>query len=154
MGQEIERKFMVQSDAWRTGQPGILCRQGYLVGSIDCTVRVRIHGEDGFLTIKGRQQGISRPEFEYAIPAAEAQEMLDRLCPHPLVEKYRFVREYGGLKWEIDEFIGDNQGLVVAEVELRSVDQSFARPDWLGREVSDDPRYLNVNLATRPYGKW
>ena len=154
MGQEIERKFLVHGDVWRSGAKGLYCRQGYLASAIGCTVRVRVLGGQGFLTIKGRMEGISRSEYEYGIPVQDAHEMLDRLCSRPLVEKYRYHREYAGQTWEVDEFVGENQGLVVAEIELQAADQAVALPDWVGREVSDDPRYLNVNLAKRPYTTW
>ena len=154
MGHEIERKYLVHGDAWRVGAAGLYCRQGYLAATIDCTVRVRVLGDQGFLTIKGRVEGIQRAEYEYGVPVQEAREMLDRLCPRPLVERYRYHREYAGQTWEVDEFVGENQGLVVAEIELRAADQAVALPEWVEREVSDDPRYLNVNLARRPYTKW
>jgi adenylate cyclase len=154
MGIEIERKYLVHGDTWRRGQPGVLYRQGFLRSSVECVIRVRIQGEQAFLTIKGRTESISRLEFEYAIPMVEAQEMLDQLCSHPLMEKYRYIRSFAGLEWEIDEFLGDNQGLVVAEVELRSEDQTITTPEWVEREVTDDPRYLNVNLAIKPYTQW
>lgn len=154
MGIEIERKFLVKDANWRAGEPGVLCRQGYLRSSKKCVIRVRTQGNQGYLTIKGNQQGISRPEFEYNIPLADAEEMLEKLCARPLIEKYRFRRQYAGMDWEIDEFLGENQGLVVAEIELDAEEQVFIAPDWLGREVSDNPRYLNVNLALNPYSKW
>ena len=154
MGQEIERKFLVRSDAWRWGAEGLYCRQGYLASDISCTVRVRVLGDKGFLTVKGRMEGISRAEYEYGIPVQDAHEMLDRLCPRPLIEKYRYLREYAGQTWEVDEFVGENQGLVVAEIELRTADEAIALPEWVGREVTADPRYLNVNLAKRPYTTW
>ena len=111
-------------------------------------------GDQGYLTIKGGRKGISRLEFEYPIPLAEAHAMLDTLCSGPLIEKYRHIRQHAGLKWEIDEFIGDNLGLIVAEVELEAADQVIEFPDWIGPEVSEDPRYLNENLAKRPYMNW
>jgi adenylate cyclase len=154
MGIEIERKFLVRGETWRNGEPGVLYRQGFLRSSVECVVRVRVQGEQAFLTIKGPTQGISRQEFEYPIPMGEAQEMLDKLCSQPLMEKFRYFRSYAGLTWEIDEFLGDNRGLVVAEVELQSADQAISKPDWVGQEVSGDPRYLNVNLAVKPYSQW
>lgn len=154
MGQEIERKFLIQGDAWRTGPAGLFCRQGFLLNSIECTVRVRVMGDLGFLTIKGRAQGISRPEYEYSIPVADANELLDEFCTPPLIEKTRYIREQGGLRWEIDEFAGANQGLIVAEIELRAPDQEVSQPSWIGAEVTHDPRYLNASLAKRPYSQW
>jgi len=153
MGKEIERKFLVRGDAWRKGQ-GTLYRQGYLNTAKERTVRVRIAGQQAFLTVKGLTRGATRPEFEYPIPVDDARTMLDTLCEHPLVEKRRYRLDVGGLIWEIDEFFGDNQGLVVAEVELDSEDQSFEEPDWVVKEVTGDPRYFNVNLVEHPYSEW
>lgn len=153
MGTEVERKFLVQGDAWRQ-TTGTLYRQGYLSTEKERTVRVRVTGERGTLTIKGLTRGITRQEFEYEIPVGEAQEMLDSLCQRPLIEKRRHEIEHGGLTWEVDEFLGDNQGLVLAEVELEDAEQAFERPDWLGEEVSDDPRYYNANLVQHPYSRW
>jgi adenylate cyclase len=154
MGLEIERKFLVRGDGWRVGAVPVLCRQGYLRSDIDCTIRVRVLGEAGFLTIKGKMDGIARLEYEYPIPVAEAHELLDRMCAGPVVEKYRHAVCHAGVTWEVDEFLRDNQGLIVAEVELRAADQAIALPDWVGQEVSADPRYLNVNLAKQPYTQW
>jgi adenylate cyclase len=154
MGLEIERKFLVVGDDWRAGREGLACRQGYLSAAIERTVRVRVMGEQAFLTVKGATQGLSRLEFEYSIPLAEAHAMLDALCLHPLVEKTRYERDYGGMVWEVDEFAGENRGLIVAEVELHAPDQEVDLPPWAGREVSEDPRYLNANLARHPYSEW
>jgi adenylate cyclase len=148
---EIERKFLVRGDGWRPGPAGVLQRQGYLSVE-DPTVRVRIEGERATLTVKGAQAGLSRPEFEYEIPLADAGELL-RLCPFA-VEKTRYVREFGGRRWEIDVFHGPNEGLVVAEIELEREDESFALPLWLGAEVSRDPRYRVSSLARNPFGGW
>jgi adenylate cyclase len=115
---------------------------------------VRIFGEAAFITIKGGKQGISRPEYEYPIPRADAEELLETLCRRPLIEKTRHTLHYGGLEWVVDVFAGDNAGLVLAEVELDSADQSVELPPWAGREVTHDPRYLNVNLARHPYSLW
>jgi len=146
MAIEIERKFLVSSDEWRTRPdgsvtPGTLFCQGYIPTEGLTTVRVRIEGEQARLTIKGKNEGLARTEFEYPIPLADARQMLDNLCARPLIEKTRYCYEYAGLVWEIDVFAGDNAGLVVAEVELASVEQSVALPDWVGQEVSQDPRY-------------
>ncbi len=151
---EIERKFLVKADSWRGLAPGILYRQGYLVAGMGKTVRVRIAGDRAFLTIKGGTVGLVRSEYEYAIPVADAEEMLDTLCELPLIEKYRYRIAIADLVWEVDEFIGENQGLMIAEVELRSVDQAIARPDWIGAEVSHDERYFNSNLAQHPFTRW
>ena len=153
MGQEIERKFLVIGDAWRTSD-GKLIRQGYLHIGINGTVRVRTKGQRAYLTIKGGKIGITRLEFEYEIPIDDANEMLDKLCQEQLIEKIRHEFNVGGFTWEIDEFLGENAGLVVAEIELENEDQEFPKPDWLGREVSDDARYLNANLVKNPYCEW
>ncbi len=153
MAVEIERKFLVKDDSWRQGE-GTRFRQGYLSREIDRTVRVRIAGDRGVLTIKGRTEGARRPEFEYEIPVTDAEEMLDNLCERPLIEKNRYLVEFDGAIFEVDEFSGDNKGLVIAELELNSESQSFPRPGWLGAEVTDDPRYFNSNLVKNPYSTW
>ena len=154
MGTEIERKFLLRDDGWKAGAEGKLFRQGYLSAAVERNVRVRIVGDRGFLTVKGRASGITRREFEYQIPLADAERMLDELCLRPLIEKTRYQVEHRGLIWEIDEFAGDNAGLVVAEVELDDEAQEVEPPSWIGREVSDDPRYLNSNLVKKPYATW
>lgn len=154
MGKEIERKFLLADESWRGLGSGTEFRQGYLSTDPDRNVRVRTKGDRAFLTIKGRTEGITRLEFEYEIPTDDANRLLDSLCERPLIEKTRFKVELGGLVWEIDEFRGENEGLVVAEVELESEEQAFERPPWLGDEVSHDPRYLNSNLVRRPYTTW
>jgi adenylate cyclase len=153
MALEIERKFLVASDTWRDGSPGVRICQGYLTRDPARTVRVRLAGERGFLTIKGASEGISRQEFEYPIPAAEARALLE-LCLPPLLDKIRHERRHEGRLWEIDEFLGDNAGLVVAEIELDDAAAALARPAWLGREVSEDPRYFNARLAVAPWRGW
>ncbi len=152
MSIEIERKFLVVGSAWRQGA-GVRFSQGYLNRDKDRTVRVRIAGEQAFLTIKGRSAGASRAEFEYEIPMADGQELL-ALCERPLIEKIRRVIPNQGMNWEVDEFLGENAGLVVAEIELQSEDQAFARPEWLGEEVTSDSRYFNSSLSLNPYGRW
>ena len=154
MNMEIERKFLVRGDGWRVGAHGVLCRQGWLSSAIGCTVRVRLMGDQGFLTIKGETKGLSKKEYEYPIPVADAQAMLDRLCVKPLIEKRRYTVMHAGMTWEVDEFLGENQGLLVAEVELDAEDQPIELPDWAGAEVSGDPRYFNVNLVKHPYARW
>ena len=151
---EIERKFLVVGDAWKALADGVRYRQGYLSVVKERTVRVRTIGDRGTLTIKGLTRGISRLEFEYDIPVAEAIVMLEEVCAQPLIEKTRFTIRLGPLTWEVDEFNGVNRGLVVAEVELASVGQRFERPAWVGEEVSNDPRYLNANLVRHPYTTW
>ncbi len=151
---EIERKFLVIGDGWRPGRPGTAIRQGYLCAHKAQTVRVRVSGDRAFLTVKGAPKGLARPEFEYEIPAADAHDMLDHLCPRPLVEKTRFEVVHAGIGWVVDVFAGDNEGLVLAEVELAREDQAVELPDWVGEEVTGDPRYLNVNLARHPFRRW
>src|SRR5262245_40362257 len=150
MGKEIERKYLVEGDQWSSGK-GTTYRQGYLSTVKERTVRVRLAGDKAFLTIKGLTQGATRSEYEYEIPARDAEEMLDKLCERPLIEKRRYKVEHAGLTWEVDEFFGDNQGLVVAEVELKSEGQAIELPAWIGKEVTDDPRYFNANLVKHPY---
>lgn len=154
MGQEIERKFLVSSDSWRTGATGQSYRQGFLSTDPERTVRVRVAGARGWLTIKGRTIGARRLEYEYEIPVEDAQHMLATLCMRPLIEKVRHKIVVGAHTWEIDVFEGDNAGLVVAEIELRSEDEPFERPRWLGAEVTQDPRYFNANLVKHPFAKW
>jgi adenylate cyclase len=154
MGVEIERKFLVTGDAWRRlGEP-VLLRQGYLSTDPARTVRVRIEGEQGVLTIKGKNQGATRGEWEYPIPLPEAAELLDTLCPAPLVEKYRTRVTVGNHVWEVDEFLGANKGLLVAEIELTAEDEMFLLPDWVGAEVTGDARYYNSSLIKQPYSQW
>jgi CYTH domain-containing protein len=154
MPTEIERKFLVNGTSWKRGATGKLYRQGYLVAEKERTVRVRVVGEEGFLTIKGPSKGIARAEYEYRIPPREAAEMLDTLCLQPLIEKYRYRIEHSGLVWEVDEFLGENQGLTLAEVELADEHQRISLPDWAGADVSHDPRYFNANLFRHPFSKW
>jgi CYTH domain-containing protein len=152
MPTEIERKFLVIGSEWRQAN-GVRYSQGYLNRDKERTVRVRLEGEKAFLTVKGLTKGASRAEFEYEIPVAHAEYLL-RLCDGPILQKVRHVIEYEGLIWEVDEFLGENEGLIVAEVELEKEDQPFERPSWLGQEVTEDPRYFNSNLCTNPYSKW
>lgn len=154
MAEEIERKFLVNNDSWRPGASGTLFRQGYLSTDPERTVRVRLEGERGVLTIKGLSHGISRAEFEYPIPAMEAAALLDSLCLQPLIEKTRYRIEHSGHIWEIDEFAGDNAGLLLAEVELTSEQEAVDLPPWAGAEVSTDPRYFNSNLVRHPFSRW
>ena len=154
MGVEIERKFLVQGDAWRVLSQPSLMRQGYLSLDPERTVRVRIEGASAALTIKGRSRGATRGEWEYPIPVPEAAELLDTLCQPPLVEKIRHRIAAGAHTWEVDEFLGANAGLVVAEIELASEDEAFDKPDWIGREVTGDTRYFNSNLIRHPYSEW
>ena len=152
MGIEIERKFLVSGDAWRQA-PATAYAQGYLNRDKQRTVRVRIAEGSAWLTIKGANQGARRAEFEYPIPVADAEQLL-ALCDGPLVRKLRRVIVHAGATWEVDEFQGDNAGLVVAEIELASEDQAFEAPPWLGPEVTHDARYFNSNLAAAPFSTW
>jgi adenylate cyclase len=153
MGKEIERKYLVRGDEWRKLATGVRYRQGYLSTVKERTVRVRTVDATGYLTIKGITVGATRKEFEYDIPAADAAVLLE-LCEQPLVEKVRYKIPFGGLTWEVDEFEGANQGLIVAECELSSEDQKIELPTWIGEEVSGDPRYFNSNLIAHPFSKW
>jgi len=152
MATEIERKFLVSGSSWRTSD-GERISQGYLNRDKLRTVRVRIAGTRAYLTIKGVTTGASRAEFEYPIPVKDAEELLS-LCEGPIIEKIRHKIEYDGLTWEVDEFFGENAGLVVAEVELGREDQIFNTPPWAIREVTTDPRYFNSNLASNPFARW
>ncbi len=155
MAQEIERKFLVSSGAWKTGATGSLLRQGYLSTSAARSVRVRTAGARATLTVKGNKVGPRASEFEYSIPLEEARQMLDELCRRPLIEKTRYaIPGPDGHLWEVDEFHAQNDGLVVAEIELSHEREDFVRPAWLGEEVTDDPRYLNFNLVGRPFTRW
>ena len=154
MGVEIERKFLVAGDAWRALGAPILLRQGYLNADPVRTVRVRIEGAEGKLTIKSKNVGASRGEWEYDIPLLDAEELLDTLCERPLVEKTRRRIDHAGFTWEVDEFLGENAGLVVAEIELPSEDTVFEKPGWIGREVTGDKRYYNSSLIRFPFSQW
>jgi adenylate cyclase len=154
MGVEIERKFLTAGDGWRLlGEP-VLLRQGYLSSDPDRTVRVRVEGGQGMLTIKGRSVGASRGEWEYPIPLLDANDLLDRLCQQPLIEKYRRRVPFGQHVWEVDEFLGANQGLVVAEIELSAEDEAFDKPDWVGADVTHERRYFNSSLVKSPFKDW
>lgn len=152
MALEIERKFLVTGYEWRKAE-GTVLRQGYLSTHPESTVRVRIEGARATLDVKGITRGATRSEYEYDIPTEDAAELL-RLCEPPLIEKVRRRLEHGGLVWEVDEFLGDNQGLVVAEVELDREDRPFTKPPWVGEEVTHDSRFYNANLVANPFTKW
>ncbi len=154
MGLEIEKKYLVNGNAWKEGAKGESYRQGYVSSHRDRTVRVRTAGDKAFLTIKGTTQGATRREYEYEIPYADALEMLREICEKPIIEKVRYKIRYQGLLWEVDEFSGENQGLVVAEVELTSEDQPIDLPPWIGREVTGDETDTHANLIHHPYSKW
>lgn len=156
MPSEIERKFLVNLDQIPLPSNGIEIKQGYLPLSenVKTAVRVRVKGEEAFLTIKGENKGATRQEFEYTIPVSEALELLEELCHKPLIEKTRYEISVDKHIWEIDIFHGDNKGLVVAEIELAAENDQFERPNWLTEEVTDDPRYYNSNLLQEPYKNW
>jgi adenylate cyclase len=153
MAKEVERKFLVRGDSWRPDSPGYHYFQGYLSRDPQRIVRVRKAGTSAFLTIKGPPEGISRPEFEYPIPPADAEDLM-KLCVRPFIEKIRYVIEYHGKWWEVDEFRGENEGLVLAEVELTREDEPIDLPPWIGEEVSRDTRYFNSNLVEHPFIRW
>jgi adenylate cyclase len=154
MGIEIERKFLLASDAWRAEvERSQSMDQGYLGGE-HASVRVRIAGQVAFLNIKSKQGGAARLEFEYPLPLDDARQLLDRLALPGRIAKYRHYLRHAGHLWEIDEFEGDNAGLIVAEIELGSEDEAFVRPPWLGAEVTHELRYYNAALAQHPYGRW
>jgi len=152
MAKEIERKFLVKA-SWQPQAEGVKIAQGYLSTVPERTVRVRIKGDKGYLTIKGKNQGISRAEFEYEIPLRDAEELL-KLAEQPILSKTRYFEQQDGFTWEIDVFEGENQGLIVAEIELPDEQAAFAEPAWLGKEVSGDVRYYNANLIKNPFSQW
>ncbi|RFA24676.1 adenylate cyclase [Alkalilimnicola ehrlichii] len=155
MAEEIERKFLLKNDTWRSlARSSARYRQGYLASRREVVVRVRLSDDTAFLTIKGEANGIRRLEYEYPLPIVDAEEMLDLLCERPLIEKERFFVPYGDHLWEVDVFAGDNAGLVLAEVELQDPDEVFVRPPWVGEEVSEDPRFYNANLVKYPFKSW
>ncbi len=155
MAIEIEHKFLIVSDDWREQViRSVEYRQGYLSNNKSASVRIRTEGDTASISIKGMTIGVQRPEYEYTIPLVDADEMLDQLCIRPMIEKTRHFVEYGGKIWEIDEFSGDNAGLIVAEVELDAVGEAFDIPDWAGDDVSGIERYYNVALVQYPYKKW
>ncbi|MFO1118638.1 MAG: CYTH domain-containing protein [Rhodospirillales bacterium] len=154
MGTEIERKFLVIDGSWRAGAPGTEIRQGYVHAGADRSVRIRTSGKRAYLTLKQARSGFTRQEYEYDIPLYDAQEMLASMCDGRLIEKTRFSLTVAGRKWVVDEFAGDNQGLIVAEIELDSEDEPFEQPAWAGSEVTAEPRYFNVNLIAHPYCRW
>jgi adenylate cyclase len=154
MGHEIERKYLVDVTRWSPRDSGTHLVQGYLSSRPERVVRVRIAGDAAKLTIKGPTVGVTRTELEYDIPHADAKLMLDTLCERPLIDKHRYKETIGGRTWEIDVFHGDNDGLVIAEVELQSEDDAIELPPWVGAEVSHDQRYYNSNLLKHPFSSW
>ena len=155
MSTEIERKYLVQGEAWKKDvSQSTPIEQGYFPTQKGVTVRVRRRGGQGYLTVKGPSFGISRAEFEYEIPLSDAIEMLETLCQKGRIQKVRHVIPWGNHLWELDVFEGENQGLVTAEIELRSEQEAFEKPAWLGKEVSEDPRYRNAALVKMPFSQW
>ncbi len=155
MATEIERKYLTVNDDWReNADAGVRIIQAYMTSNDKSSIRIRIQGEQANINIKSKTLGIERSEYEYAIPLTEAKEMLENLCDRPFIEKTRYRVINDQHEWEIDVFAGDNEGLIVAELELSSADEVFALPDWIGKEVSNDPRYYNICLVTHPYNKW
>lgn len=155
MGKEIERKFEVVDDGWRgCVESKSVLRQGYLSTHEERTVRVRLTEGRAQLTIKGVTEGVTRDEFEYEVPPDDAEEILHELCLQPIIEKHRHRVPFEGRTWEVDEFFGANEGLVIAEIELESEDEEIHRPDWAGNEVSGDPRFYNANLVAHPFRDW
>lgn len=155
MGMEIERKFLVINDLWRAAaDAGVNVIQGYFTTNDQCSIRIRLTGDQANLNIKSATLGITREEFDYPIPAADARDLLDHLCTKPLIEKKRYHVQHESHLWEVDVFSGENNGLVVAEIELAHIDEPFSRPEWAGVEVSGDRRYYNVCLVQHPYSNW
>jgi adenylate cyclase len=154
MSKEIERKFLVKNTSYRQLGQYLHIHQGFLSTEKDRVVRIRIQGKSAFLTIKGITKGITRAEYEYNIPVEDAKDMLENLCIKPTIEKHRYKVNIEGFTWEVDEFLGENEGLIIAEIELKSDDQEFPRPDWLGEEVTGDVRYYNANLVKNPFKNW
>lgn len=154
MAVETERKFLVLKEKWKDPGNGIYLKQGYLSTLPENTVRVRIDQKKGYLTLKGKAVSITRSEFEYEIPLKDAEDILDELAIKPLIEKIRFKIEYGNFTWEVDKFLGENEGLMIAEIELNDAEKKFEKPSWAGSEVSGDTRYYNANLVGFPYKKW
>lgn len=154
MAQEIERKFLVRQDKLSLPDNGVRITQGYIDTVSNTAVRVRLKGDKAFLTLKGENTGMTRLEFEYAIPVEDAQTMIDAFCAGSTVDKTRYEIPQGQHVWEVDIFYGANDGLVVAEIELQSESDSFERPEWLAEEVTEDARYYNVNLLKNPFSSW
>lgn len=156
MGVEIERKFLVTNNEWKALAKPVLYKQGYISSDSERIVRVRVAGNKAFLTIKSKpiKGSISRMEYEYEIPLADGEELLTTLCLKPIIEKTRTIVKWEGFNWEIDEFLGVNEGLVVAEIELPTENIPFEKPNWIGKEVSEDKRYSNSNLIQMPFSKW
>lgn len=154
MAKEIERKFIVDTNLWHPSGPGVRICQGYLPSSTRTVMRVRISGDNAWLTVKGENKGMVRSEFEYPIPLTDAAQMLEELCVRPFIEKIRYSVNFSGADWTVDVFEKDNAGLIIAEIELVSENENVTLPPWAGAEVTDDPRYYNSSLITHPYCRW
>jgi adenylate cyclase len=154
MAQEIERKFRVLSHAFKKGAEKKYYRQGYLSTGKEAVLRVRIADKEAFISIKGANKGIVRTEFEYEIPVQDAAAILEEFCKNSIIEKIRYIVDYLGYIWEVDVFLGGNEGLVIAEIELTHEKEKFPVPEWLGEEVTGDPKYYNSNLIHHPYSQW
>ena len=154
MAKEIERKFTVDTRKWNPEDGGIRVMQGYLATSGNTAVRVRISDDSAWLTLKGQNRGPVRSEFEYPIPAADAQQILEELCQRPFIVKTRYLVKHAGATWEVDVFEAENEGLVIAEIELASEQQEIVLPPWVITEVTDDPKYYNANLIKFPFKRW
>ena len=154
MGVEIERKFLVKNTSFLKNLKGVRIKQGYLFIGKNSVSRVRVKGDRAFLTVKGRTGTISRLEFEYEIPLEDAETMLEQICLKPLIEKERFEVNFGSHLWEIDVFYGENEGLIIAEIELNDENEFFEKPPWAGKEVTDDERYYNYSLVKNPFSRW
>lgn len=155
MGVEIERKFLVKPNTdWKDNNTGKFYRQGYICKNNGLTLRIRIKGDMGVLTLKGAVEGLTRDEYEYTVPLQDANELLAKYCNNNIVEKYRYCINYAGKNWEVDEFIGKNKGLVLAELELQSENENFEKPLWIDKEVTGDIRYYNSYLAQNPFLEW
>ncbi|MBI5218090.1 MAG: CYTH domain-containing protein [Bacteroidia bacterium] len=151
---EIERKFLTKSDEWKKPAEGVFYKQGYLLRTREKSVRIRIIKDKAFLTIKGSKQGITRDEYEYEIPYQDALELLRNYCNNQYIEKTRYKISYKNKTWEVDEFHGKNQGLILAEIELSHTGESFEKPPWIAEEVTHEPRYFNTSLIEKPYCEW
>jgi len=154
MAMEIERKYLVINDSYKKSAAVNRYKQGYISVDVNRIVRMRIVGEKAILTLKSLVSELSRLEYEYEIPLADANEIMDKICRKPIIEKNRYQLTIAGNEWIVDEFLGENEGLVVAEIELKSEDQEFTTPDWIGSEVTGDPRYINANLVKNPFKFW
>jgi len=154
MAKEIERKFLIDLEKLGTLDNGTFIKQAYIATADKTAVRLRLKGEAAYLTLKGANKGISRSEFEYPIPLEDAKAIMAELCTGPAIEKTRYLIEHVGHTWEVDVFYGDNDGLVVAEIELSSEDEAFEKPDWVVEEVSGDPKYYNSSLLNNPFNQW